>query len=251
MAEKTNITKVTPPQDIEQDDIARTREEMSETVNAIQDKISPGNVKTRAKDRIREATVDRVRTAATRISSTARDTSSTVLNTVKNNPVPLAMIGIGVSWLLYNRTRNGEGTMLSERGAAVKEKAGEMTEKAQAKFDELSGQMRQAGSEYASKAKYSAQRFRSVAKERAMGTQTRFQQMVQNNPFGVTLAAIAVGAALGFVIPESRKETEMMGSTSGSLLSKAKETAQRTIQKAQHAAEKGVETAEQEFKKTA
>jgi uncharacterized protein YjbJ (UPF0337 family) len=126
-----------------------------------------------------------------------------------------------------------------------------LTGKAQAKISELSGQARETGSELAGKAKESAGKVRRVAWERAQNVQSRFGHMVENNPLGILLGALALGTVAGFLIPESGKEQEMMGSASESILSKAKQSAQRTIQKAQHAAERAVETAEQEFKKSA
>lgn len=246
MAEKTNITKDTPPEMIAQD-IARTREEMSGTVNEIQERLSPAHLKEEAKGKIRET----VRDAASRIGNTARDTGSSVLNVVKTYPVPIAMIGIGVTWLIFTRSSAGNGEIMEESASAVREKAGAVTDKAKAKAEEWSGQVRGKGSELAGRAKESAQRIGRTARESAWGAKNRVQRFIDDNPLGISLAAFGTGALIGLAIPESRKEVKMMGSASESLLSRAKETAQKTIQKAQHAAEKAVHTAEEEFKKTA
>ncbi len=246
MAQKTNITKDTPPEMIEQD-IARTREEMSGTVNEIQERLSPTHLKEAAKGKIRET----VRDATSRIGITARDAGSSILNVVKTYPVPVAMIGIGVTWLIFTRSSAGNGEIMEESTSALREKAGDITEKAQAKAEEWSGQVREKGSALAGRVKESAQRIGRTARESAWGAKDRIQQLIDDNPLGISLAAFGIGALMGFTIPESRKEVEMMGSASESLLSRAKETAQKTIQKAQHAAEKAVHTAEEEFKKTA
>ena len=48
-------------------EIERTRSDMSETVDAIQERLSPENLKEQAKDRVREATVSRAQEAGSGI----------------------------------------------------------------------------------------------------------------------------------------------------------------------------------------
>lgn len=195
MAEKTNITKDTPPDMIERD-IVRTRVEMGETVSEIQERLSPSHLKEHAREKFR----GKMRDTASRISHTAKGTGNTILNTVKNNPVPVAMMSVGFAWLLYNRSHDGNGRYISEKASSLQEKAGELT-----------GQVRETGRELAGKAKTTAGRFGRVAQERAHVAKNRFQQTIHDNPFGVVLAAFAIGASVGFIIPETGKEKEMMG----------------------------------------
>lgn len=223
MAEKTNITRQAPRNIIEED-IVHTRQELGETVNAIQEKISPARLKEEATGRIRS----RVRERTSRIRETAKEAGSTVVSRMKTNPVPFAMVSVGAAWLLFSRM-SGNGQLMAEGGARVREK----------------------GSRFAGKARQSVSRFRGAAQERTVGAKNRFRQMVHENPLGMFFSALAVGAAFGLAIPESRKERDIMGSASDSLLTRAKETAQKTIEKAQHAAEKAVQAAETEFRKTA
>jgi ElaB/YqjD/DUF883 family membrane-anchored ribosome-binding protein len=244
MAEKMNISGETPPETIEED-IARTRREMSGTVSAIQEKISPGHLKEEVKEKI----MTQVKNTALTIGKTAKDAGSAALDTVKANPLPIAMIAVGVAWLLFNRTRKGR--YVAERGSAIKERAGELGERVQSKVGELSGRFRETGSELADRARQSARNISASAQEQARVARNRFQDMVEDNPLGTAFAAFAIGAAIGFIIPETGKEAELMGPASASLLEKAKETAKRTLQKVQHAAESAVQTAEAEFKKTA
>lgn len=247
MAEKTNITRDVPPEAIEQD-IARTRQEMSGTVDAIQEKLSPGHIKSEAREKLRASTVDRVKGAASRVGRTARDTGSTIADVVKSNPVPLAMIGAGIAWLVLNRTR---GDVISETASNVASRAGDLSGQAQARAGELAGQVREAGSEFAGRATQSAWRMRRAARERAQAAGGRLQDTIQDNPLSMLLAAFGIGALIGFLIPETRREQQLMGSASDALLSRAKETAQRAMHRAQHAAERAVQSAEEDFKKTA
>jgi hypothetical protein len=78
-------------------EIERTRADMSETANAIQRRLSPENLKEQAKDRVREATV-----------SAAQEAGSGITDTIRENPVPWALTGIGLGWLLMNVRRQRE-----------------------------------------------------------------------------------------------------------------------------------------------
>ena len=80
--------------------IEETRAEMSETLDAIQDRLRPGRLVADAKESVREATVDRVRDLTMRASDTAGrvaaqsfDTSAAMMDTVRRNPVPVMLIG--------------------------------------------------------------------------------------------------------------------------------------------------------------
>ncbi len=63
------------------DDIEGTRANMSSTIDAIQEKLSPQRLTEQAKDAVRDATVGRVQDMASNITETARDTGSTLMDT--------------------------------------------------------------------------------------------------------------------------------------------------------------------------
>jgi hypothetical protein len=265
--EKSSVTKDTPPEVLEAD-IARTRKQMSGTVSEIQERLSPAHLKDETKEKLRESTVDRWKDAASRFGTAAKERGANAMDTirssqawdtiknsstwdaVKSNPLPVIMIGAGVAWLVFNRNR-GVTNSASEAMSSLSNKAGELSDTAQAKMSELSGQAKQAGSEFAGKASRSASRISASARDRARMASSRLGDMLQENPLGIALAALSIGALAGFSIPESGKERQMMGSASDALLSRAKETAQHAFQKAQHAAERAVQTAGEEFKKDA
>jgi hypothetical protein len=93
-------------------EIEDTRAELSETIDAIQDKLKPRNVVASATDRVKHAASERVREMAETAGETAqqamnytRDTASGMTERARQNPIPLALIGIGAAWLLSNRSR--------------------------------------------------------------------------------------------------------------------------------------------------
>jgi ElaB/YqjD/DUF883 family membrane-anchored ribosome-binding protein len=72
------------PEDIERD-IRETRAEMSETLDAIGARFRPDYIKEQAKDALR---------------STARDAGTTMLDTIKANPIPSLIAGLSIGWLI-------------------------------------------------------------------------------------------------------------------------------------------------------
>ena len=94
-----------------QQEIAETREEMSETIDALQEKLKPANIVADATDRVKSATTEKVRNMAESASETAqglyRNTgASSVIEEVRQNPYPALMIGAGVAWMIMDRSRN-------------------------------------------------------------------------------------------------------------------------------------------------
>jgi hypothetical protein len=87
--------------------IEQTRANMTRTVNSIQEKLAPQRLAQQAKDTIREATIGKVEEMAHTASRKANRWSSNLTETIKQNPVPAALIGIGLGWLLMKGS-NGE-----------------------------------------------------------------------------------------------------------------------------------------------
>jgi hypothetical protein len=75
---------------------------MCETVDATQERLSPQNLKEQTKDRLKEATVGR-----------AREARSGIVETVRANPLPAALTGIG--WLLVSAPARPGATALPGR----------------------------------------------------------------------------------------------------------------------------------------
>jgi len=94
-----------------QQEIAETRVELSETIDALQEKLKPANIVADATDRVKSATTEKVRNMAESASETAQDLyrnsgASGVIEEVRQNPYPALMIGAGVAWMIMDRSRN-------------------------------------------------------------------------------------------------------------------------------------------------
>ena len=95
-------------------EIEHTREEMSETIEAIQERLQPGNIVADASERVRAAATEKVRNMADTASETARNAmdrtremTGDVAEIGRQNAIPAALIGAGVAWLIIDRFREG------------------------------------------------------------------------------------------------------------------------------------------------
>jgi len=106
-------------------EIEQTRTEMSGTIDAIQQRLSPDTLAEQAKEaareaveeakeavrgalleakeNVREATIGRVETMVRNVSDSAYETRDGIMDTVRHNPIPAALVGIGLGWLWMNR----------------------------------------------------------------------------------------------------------------------------------------------------
>ncbi len=249
-------------------EIERTRADMSETVDAIQDRLSPQNLKDQAKDRVKEATVGK-----------AQEAGSGIIETIKANPLPAALTGIGLGWLLASARQQNSAqhrdvsryrTPTNEHAPKVREypledgyeedngsSAGEAVGRARDKAGETATQARDKAGEVAGRAQDKAENLGSRTREKAgqLGGQARrqagragggLQRMLDENPLAVGAVAVGAGAAIGLAIPETSKEHEVMGEARDTVVEKGKEKAQEVQQSVKQVAEEAQGAAQQE-----
>lgn len=255
-------------------EIERTRADMGETVDAIQERLSPESLKEQAKDRVKEATVGKVKGAG-----------STVVETIKENPLPAVLTGIGLSWLfvsgrkrslgqphyryraydyapthdypLHNGERRSDGSSagqaigqardkVGETASQAQDKAGQVVGSAQDKIEETASQAQDKAGQIADRTQDQASRLANQAQYQAKRAKSGFERMLRENPLTMGTLAVGVGAAVGLAVPETAKEHEVMGETRDNLVDKAQEKAQETQQKVQRVAEEAQSTVQQE-----
>ena len=85
-------------------EIQQIRDEMNHTIEAIQERVSPQHLMEQARDAVQEVTHG----AAADVAKNARDTAATAgsaaWNTVREHPIPVALAGLGLGWLLTHRS---------------------------------------------------------------------------------------------------------------------------------------------------
>ena len=157
--------------------------------------------------------------------------------TLKNNPVPTVLTGVGLAWLAMNQNKpfqpgstssgsglggkvsqvvdqvsqafSGAGDRLHgaadtarDHGQSLRSKAGDLSERATDSFDATASQL-------TDKAHDVGQRVQEQASE----VKGQFEQLLKEQPLVLAAIGLALGAALGAALPSTRKEDELMGQT--------------------------------------
>lgn len=242
-------------------DISCTREEITQTVDEIQRKISP--------DELLQETLDTIRDVLS-------ENSARVREIIKQHPLATALVGVGIGWLFlqgYGSTsgraystrryatdyagtgRTVSDTMTSaassvkDAAASARDKAGQIAEQARDQAAHLAGRVKDQAShiadqvksqtgQIADQAKSQAQYVTDVARNQAVKAKDQFWSMVNDNPLGIAAMGLALGAAIGLLLPATRTEDELMGETRDDLAEKAKNVAEAATSAAQEEAKK-------------
>jgi ElaB/YqjD/DUF883 family membrane-anchored ribosome-binding protein len=302
-------------------EIRETRERMSDTLEQLGERLNPRHLKEQVKHDIREATIGRVETMARSAADRVNDTRRSITDVIRENPIPAAMVGVGLGWLYWNSRSQGsqldgskmsrgswqaggtlagrsaggystgygggaggragasggygsagyrtgygsgssvggytgdsegaEGTLDRVRdragdiGDTVKEKASDFGGSVKEKAGALAGRAQEVAGNVADRAQQVAGTVADRAQEMAgsVADQTRYQarrleDQFYEHPLAIGAAAIALGLAAGLAVPETRKETELMGDARDQLVDRVREVAGETKDKVQHVAER-------------
>ena len=229
-------------------DIERTQREMSHTIDEIQYRLSPAHLREQAKERVRRAGVR---------------TSRNTIDRVKSNPIGAAMVGIGLWMLLRNNDSDDDlyfidrdfdrhhdhdhhmhtysahaehrdfaygddrGRMadVKDRVSDVKDRVGDMAERAGERVSELRDETFDRAQALRERAMYGA---RSVS--------MRGRDMLTDTPLVAGIAAVALGALVGAMIPETERENELFGQTRDRLKDRAADVAREGVSQAKNIA---------------
>jgi ElaB/YqjD/DUF883 family membrane-anchored ribosome-binding protein len=94
-----------PSADAIRADIERTRERLGDTVEALGAHLNPSLLKARVKESVHEATIGRAKTMAKNVKDKAEESGRGLVESIRENPIPVAMIAGGIGWLLFGRRR--------------------------------------------------------------------------------------------------------------------------------------------------
>lgn len=244
------------------EDIEETRGELSETVNAIQERLRPGTIAANAAESVKSAARE-----------TARDVvESEPVQYVRANPIPTAMVGIGIAglaWLAF-----GGRERSSYRAPSRGQWTGGARRRYSAELDLYEGHAGFSGREaadvpgtwYGADRGYtaepgetfersldvsgsrgdvrwgSADRARSEMTRMTRGTQDQLRRTWNENPLIVGAACAVLGAVAGLAIPETEREHRLMGETRDNLVETVQDTVRDKVEKVQEAASNAVGT---------
>ena len=238
-------------------EIAQTRGELSETVDAIQDRLRPSNLASQAASSVKEAALDKAHDVA----------ESEPVIYVRANPIPAAMVGVGLigaTWLAlagrdgraqeYGRTtssswrrRYPESSNYSSsrgggayRGARSESSYGDRTYAAAGEDASAQYSMPRATSGYrSSESAWEGSGYRRSA---GLPPAAGLRRAWNANPLLIGAAAAVVGAIVGLSVPETEREHQLMGETRDAMLDTVQETVRDKVDQVQQAASDAVNT---------
>jgi ElaB/YqjD/DUF883 family membrane-anchored ribosome-binding protein len=215
-------------------EISETRERMGDTVEQIGERLNPSHLKEQVKQDVRDATIGKVEQMAQNAADRADQVRYTTMDTIRQNPIPATMVGVGLGWLVYNATQR-RPRRVHERTTSRLTTSGLM-EDVQGTAGQLADRAQQAAGSVAEETRHRARRL-----------EDRFHE----NPLALGAAAVALGMTAGLAIPETRKESELMGGTRQRFMRKVGEVAEETKDKVEHVAERVVDQAQSTAKQAA
>ena len=257
-------------------DIEQTRANMGETIDAIQERLSPERLTQQAKDVVHDATIGRVEQTMSDMTDSAREGGYTLLDTVRQNPIPAALAGIGVGWLVMKVKENadrrawerhwnrdgayGRGYPGDDQRAygqyrqygryqqdyqyqGGQQSGPSLTDKAQDKLSQVGDKAQDKLSQVGDKAQDMGDQLQDQAQYQVYRARNWFERTMDENPLAIGLVAVAAGALAGMAVPETDQERMWMGPARDQLVEKAQDIAQDTANKAQRVAQQATEAA--------
>lgn len=238
--------------DIEQlkADAVDTRKRLADDVDAISAKVSPDNLKKEAKDAVSEMgrqAVDEVQAVAQEAATQTRKFSESVVQVVRENPVPAMMVGAGLGWLIYRGvSRSRSSNYYSSNGGKLSRLTKDAFNDAQQKVEGAAGEVKLYTQRAAANVQKRAGELGEEARHQARDAGRWIEHSYQESPLLFGAATIGAGVALGLALPRTRVENELVGEQRDNLLdqvkrgaeTKAREIEQRAVSKAQNYGQK-------------
>jgi ElaB/YqjD/DUF883 family membrane-anchored ribosome-binding protein len=180
--------------------IEQTRGQMTNTVSELQDRLSPGAIAGNAGNAVKDATVGRSGRFVGQLTER-----------IKENPVPAALVGAGLAWMMWGGKKGGtsaSGKVSGKVGNAADQVRGAAANAA----DQVSGTMSNVADQVSGTVSNAADTARGQMDQlgyQAQRAQSSFQDFFQENPLPVALAAAGIGALIATAMPTTDAEQRM------------------------------------------
>lgn len=295
--------------------VEQTRAELTDTIDQIKDRLSPQNLVAEAKEatvgkaqevlseavdsaKEKAATVttaaknainDAVATAKPMLRNageTVKETGVSIVETIKLNPLPAAITGFGLAWLLMSAHRQsatasnyGRGesdayelpsdtdadrftTSTDEFGAQNNfatsgAPSGTLSDTVSSKLDTMKDSLSDAkdkvtksASDMAHNVAQKASDLGGQAKDQAQRAVGATGDFFQSYPLAMGAIALLAGAAIGLMIPGTEPENRLMGETRDRLKDQATEQLHQVADKVQNVAQTAYNTAKNTVQQT-
>ena len=227
-------------------EIMRVRRDMEETLSAIEQRLNTDHLMEQALAYVRQ--------------SGAREFVSNLGTSVKQNPLSVTLVGIGLAWLMLSgrrapvpSERELYGYEAGSESPGLQERAGEalsrMSETATAAKERVSATMRTTGrkwSDTGSSVRERARQAMETTRRQTHRARQGFDYMLHEQPLALGAIGLAIGAALAAAMPRTRQEDEWMGDARERLAEQVAETGKEQVHKAREAVSAAGERGAQE-----
>lgn len=209
-------------------DVERTRSDIEDTVEALRDKMSLGQIVDEAGRYLRN--------------SGGTEAMHNLAAQARANPLPLVLVGVGLAWLMSGRGQPamgysssssgsyaGNGSSFRDVGSRVGETAGAakgaIAAKGRKAGEAASSTMHQVGEQashaidrvgegashaYGRVSETASQGYERMS-DQASRAQRRMSELVESEPLILAGLGLAVGAAIAALMPATRTENRLMG----------------------------------------
>jgi hypothetical protein len=226
-------------------DIDEIRGEMGGTLQELGDRLDPGHLVQQAKENVREATIGRVE-------EKAKGVSDMVMETIRRNPIPAAMAGIGLGVLWMNRSPE-DGRTIDRYGRRIQSRAGDIGLQAREKAAGVAAGMSETAAHVGENITQSASQVgenigaatSQVAETISEGVDDvrwNFERIMEANPLAVGLVALGAGAVVGALVPTTEQERHTMGEASRQIGTAVRDTVDEVTSKAQEQLDRAEES---------
>lgn len=205
-------------------EIERTREQMDRTLGTIEQRLTPGQLLDQGMQALKD--------------SGAADYMRNLRGSVSTNPLPVALVGIGLAWLMAADRmdrRSGGPSYGSEAGTS---RMSEMKESAQEKMQGMKESM--------ASGRQKLDETTRMARERMDQLRGSYDRVVAEQPLALGAIGLAIGAVMAAALPATRKEEQLLSGTREKIADKASELAHQATEKGREQVEKTRATPEQD-----
>jgi len=186
------------------------RADVGETLDALQRNYSPGALVDRSMDLLRNH---------------GGQMATTIMDTVRRNPMPVLLVGAGVAWMIAAQLRSSsdeddEEVTTYTTGSFASSDELEVAEDS----DEADST---SGNGVGARLSNAKEKLQSAARERTRRAGAGMTRLLQEQPFAVGAAGVAIGALLGALLPESAQEDRLLGPVRDRALGKVREAGEQ------------------------
>ena len=186
-------------------EIERTRTDMDATLSAIEHRLTPGQLVDQGIDYLRH--------------SGANEFVANLGGSVKHNPLPVALVGIGLAWLMAAGKRPDEHR---ERTSETLDRASSALQSTRQTLGQTAQSMRERAGAIA-----------SATRQQAARAKGGMDYMLREQPLALGAIGLAIGAVVAAMAPRTRQEDELMGEARDRFIEEAAQAGKEKLAEAE------------------